>query len=387
MKQDIPAIKDANPLPDVAEQYGVALRKSGENFTALCPFHDDRNPSFHIVLSDSGWFFKCYSGRCGESGDVLDFVGLQIFGSAWNNRNKEHFKDVLEALGANDKGASKGAVKPKPKTENGRKNGYAQVSSLVILTWEMALGLYSDILMKTPEALEYVHGRGFTERTIRKFRFGYCPRDGSGIEALAGIARISRKSLLEACILREIEREDKTLSYEYFWNRITFVDKSMGRQTTYPVGRKLPDKKDDGMERKFVGPAGFRKPVFNLYGISRKKGSPVFVVEAPWDVITLTQMGFDAVGIGGAHPSVYQKNVLNRLATERPLIPVPDNDAGGQVALETWQEALILQEPLCLPSYVDENAIKDPNDLLQLDNDKGTEVFRGLAATRGISPL
>lgn len=384
-KVTIKEIKENNPLPNIAEQYQVELKRSGQNLMGRCPFHPDKKPSLSISIRNSGWQFKCFSGSCGKSGDVIDFVGLKIFGDSWNNRDTKQFQEVLEELGGTDKGSKRAISKPKWDITDFKESTYKEITNHVILTWDISLGLYADILMKTSDVIKYVKGRGFTNETIRKFRFGFCPPDGSQIEHLVKLSNISQELLLKACIMREIDHDGNTRTYEYFWNRITFTDKSMGRESIYPMGRIFPNDKEGGQSAKYMGPAEYQKPVFNINGISRQKKAPVFIVEAPWDAITLVQLGFDAVAIMGAHPSDFQKKELNRLAASRNLIPIPDNDKGGEIALGAWQDNLNLEEPLVLPKQVGDIDIKDPNDLIcKIDPEKGKKLFKELASQRGI---
>ena len=272
--KDIQEIKTANPLPNAAEAYGVALKPSGQGFIGRCPFHDDRNPSFSIYLTDSGWYFKCYGGSCGLAGDVIDFVGYQRFGPGWNNRDPEMFKSILQTL---DGLESEPKVSNKWAVHKRRPPAYQPVTDRIVRAWELALHLYQDVLLQTPEALEYVYARGLTDETIRKYRIGFCPRDGSGLAALARLARIDRDTLLNASLLREAATErGEGRTYEYFWGRITFADLDVHRQVRYIIGRKLPRPAEQDEARKYLGLAGFPKTVFNLERVTWKR-KPVFL--------------------------------------------------------------------------------------------------------------
>jgi DNA primase len=375
-------IKTANPLPNLAEAYGIALRQSGQGFIGRCPFHEDRNPSFSIYLADSGWRFRCYGASCGLAGDVIDFQGYQLFGHGWNNRDPEMFKAALLAL--------EGATTPRPRSTQwhplkSRPDPYQKVTDQIVRAWELALSLYQDILLQTPEALAYVHGRGLTDETIRKYRFGFCPPDGSGIEALARLARIDPDTLRQASILREYTPEDgEVQTYEYFWGRITFADLDASRRVRYISGRRLPTPNISDDARKYIGLAGFPKTVFNLQRVTWKR-EPVFVVEAPLDAITIDQMGFDAVALHGAHPSARQKQAMRRIT--HPVF-IKDNDPAGAAALAAWREAIPSPHPaLDLPEEIDGVHIKDPNDLIaKLDRNTGRRIFRQLAQVHGWKP-
>ncbi|HKJ26898.1 MAG TPA: CHC2 zinc finger domain-containing protein [Anaerolineales bacterium] len=382
---EIQEIKTANPLPNAAEAYGVSLKQSGRGFIGRCPFHNDRNPSFYIYLVDSGWRFKCYGGSCGLEGDVIDFIGLQLHGQAWNNRNPAMFKDALRALGAEDQGRTQAVPAKNWDVTASKPVTYQETTPQIVRAWDLALKLYQDILLQTPEALAYVHARGLTDETIRRFHIGCCPRGGSGIEALARLAKIDRQTLLAASLLREYRPEEgDPRMYEYFGGRITFADLDYQGNVRYIVGRKLPTETDPGRDRKYIGLAGFPKTVFNLHRTMWKR-EPVFVVEAPLDAISIDQIGFDAVALHGTNPSSRQIEAMQRL--QHPVF-VADNDPAGQAAVEAWRQAIPTRHPdLKLPTHIDGVGIKDPNDLIaRLEPESGERIFRQLAKAHGWRP-
>lgn len=385
LMKNLHEIKTTNPLPNIAEAFGVTLKQSGKGFVGCCPFHDDRNPSFSIYLVESGWRFKCYGGSCGLEGDVIDFVGLFLFGHAWSNRDARMFKDALCELGAKDSGQTRAKKAKQWDLSQARPAVYHPPTPQIIRAWDLALKLYQDVLLQTPEALDYVHSRGLSDETIRKYRIGFCPRDGAGLRALARLARIDEATLLAASLIREyVPETGEPRRYEYFWGRITFADLDVHRRVRYIVGRKLPTATDPGDERKYIGLAGFPKTVFNLQRVSWKR-KPVFVVEAPLDAITIDQLGFDAVALHGTNPSPLQKETIQKLA--HPVF-IRDNDPAGAVALEAWRKVIPSPHPVFdLPPEIDGIPIKDPNDLIaKLAPTSGERIFHMLARTRGFKP-
>ena len=383
---DIQEIKKKNDLPNIAEIYGMELMRGSGNFTGKCPFHDERNPSLSIFLGHNDeWQFHCHGASCGVSGDVIDFVGLQIYGHSWDNRDKNMFREALTALGAPDKGSKRARGKPVWDVSDVKRKSNQKITKHIKYVWDIALGLYGDLLMKNRKALEYLYARGFTDKTIRKYRFGFCPDNGSGIEALAKLAGVTEEQLLTASILRKTGTERGVWIYEYMRGRIVFADYNRGFETINLIGRRFPFSSLPDHGRKFIGLAGFKKPVF---GINRlhDKGELTFVVEAPWDKLTLEQWGFNAVAISGGYMSDAQAAALNRL--RRPLIPVPDNDKGGESALAAWNKSVPgLEDALRIPAVVDGVDIKDANDLeIKLAAGIGKKVFIALAKSRGVSP-
>jgi DNA primase len=381
-REDIAALKRAHSLPQVAERHGVALRPSGGGFVGRCPFHDDRNPSFSVYLAGNGeWRFKCFGASCGLSGDVLDFAGLLVCGPDWDSRDAAQFKQALRALGAE---TTTGRERRR-KWDAGRFKAKErqQVTPLIQLAWDAALGLYADVLQRSPEIAAYLRGRGFTEATLRRYRFGYCPPEGANLPALAGLLKLSAETLEAASLLRAVERGGKSWRYEFFSGRIVFADVNLGRQTVYLVGRKPLESQLPDSAPRYLGLANFAKPVLGAASLAPGE-RPAFVVEGPWDMLTLREWGYDAVAIAGAHMSDAQVEAL--LGLGRRLIPIRDNDPGGALAYAAWRERLPgLEAPLALPEKVGGAAIKDPNDLAaRLPEGVGRKLFRDLAKKVGV---
>jgi DNA primase len=377
---DTQQIKHDNPLPVVLEQYGVNLRRTGQGFIGRCPFHDDRHPSFSVFLGKGGWQFKCWGGSCGKSGDVFDFVGLALFGEAWSSREAGQFKDVLQALGTHDRSGSLSTWKTDLKPHEAR-----PVTERVRFAWEVALSIYGDLLQHSPEAGGYIKQRRLPLDILRKYRFGYCPPEGSPLLAAAGMRRLGRRDLESAGLYREwYSRNGQPAGwYEFLKGRIVFADVDLAKNPVYLLGRALPG---GGRENavKYLGLAGFPKPLFGRASLGGGLG-PVFLLEGPWDKLTLESWGYQALALMAANPSPEQVRLLQSL--KRPLVPVADNDDAGRLALSTWQDAVPwLEEPLLLPREVSGVEIKDSNDLAaKLPDGEGQRLFSDLLRRRKLT--
>jgi DNA primase len=169
-------------------------------------------------------------------------------------------------------------------------------------------------------------------------------------------------------------------SYEFFKGRVVLADVDWSKNPLYLVGRALPGESRENAV-KYLGPAGFPKPLFGYSSLGGGSG-PVFLLEGPWDKLTLEGWGYDAVALMAANPSPEQIRLLQSL--KRPLVPVADNDEAGQMALSAWQEAVPwLEKPIRLPEQVDGVEIKDPNDLAaKLPDGVGQKVFADLYKRR-----
>ncbi|KAA3643917.1 MAG: hypothetical protein DWQ07_17525 [Chloroflexi bacterium] len=381
-------IKRQNPLPQIAEQQGVTLRKSGGGFVGLCPFHDDHNPSFSIFPTADGWGFKCYSASCGKRGDVLSFMGYAEYGDAWSGKG-EQFKAVLRKLGGavispafREKGPAL------PRVEKPR------ITPDIQYLWDAAISVCAEVLFQEKRVLAYLKERHFSVELLRCWRFGFWPRTQpdkpSRILAALYAAGISQEELLNARLLREGQYG----VYEFFGGsrgqsgRILCADVDRAQRASYLLGRELPWE-DGDQTAKYLGLADFDKPVLGLGKLTRSD-TPVLLVEGAWNMFILHQWGYDAVAVSGADLS--QMQVERLLSLKRPLIPVQDmdlpnaqGDIPGALAVEKWTEALPnLSKPILLPTVVNDVRIKDVNDLELQEG--GQELFEGLVAPLGVQP-
>ena len=380
MSVDLQTLKRQHDLPNIAHTYGVELRQCGRGFIGRCPFHDDHNPSFSIFMTSTGdWHFKCFSGSCGLSGDVLDFVGLMRFGQGWNPNDSDMFKEVLELLGEKDMGASekKWVVEYSPESLK-----VHEVTSTVRFVWDVALNVYAERLLKTPEAVAYLtQTRKLPLEILRKYRFGYCPPEGTALKyALYALGKRD-KDLKYASIFRPSKRSGQK-DYEFFYGRITFADVDWHSRPTYVFGRSLPGASS---HNKYLGLALFAKPVFGLAALAST--GPVLLMEGPINAMIASYWGFNAIALTGTNPSpAHLEEIESRIVKRnRQLIPVLDNDEAGSVAIVKWREYIPkMEDPIRLPAEVDGKLIKDINDL-HTATKKGRQLFVNLLKKRRLA--
>jgi DNA primase len=365
-------------LPDLVnlmEAQGLALKKSGRGYIANCPFHDDRNPSLSVYTGRTGtWQFKCWGAGCQKQGNVVDFAGYTLFGDGWKRDDKSKLAEAMAWL-TNDS-LPVHAPRPTPPA----RDEAIEPTPRIRAVWELALGHYANLFWQEPEALAYARSRGFSDETLRRYRFGWCPPGDNG-RIMIGLARLqgfSESDLLEAGIIKP--KPDGGGYYETFRSRITFADRNLAGIPVYILGRTM-----GAQEVKYLGLPVFAKPLMMAADIPPDRKGPLFLLEGPWDVLTLRQWGYDAVAISGSSLSLHQAEILNRMG--RPVIPVQDNEEPEKmtVFLERLKERLpSIGSPLMLPKEVDGVAIKDPNDLdTRLPPGKGKETFDRLARRLG----
>ena len=309
--ESVERVKAAMEIVPLVEET-VRLRKSGGSFSGLCPFHQERTPSF--TVSPARGTFKCFG--CGEGGDAITFV---------MKRDNIDFVDAIELL-ATRFNVDLEYEESSPEHERKR----ARDERLRALL-ERATEFYGRVLWDSDvgaPAREYLASRGLGEEVCREFRLGYAPGGGR----LTGSARQEGYAQEELLAVGLANRRGN----DYFQRRIVFpLADARGRVRGFQA-RKLHD--DDPLHAKYVNsPEGelFRKGDL-LYGLDTArsqiaKEDRAVIVEGNTDVLALRQAGFaPVVASMGTALTEAQLRELARL-TKR-LFLCFDSDAAGQDA-------------------------------------------------------
>jgi DNA primase len=290
----------------------VRLRKAGSTYKGLCPFHQERTPSF--TVSPGRGTFKCFG--CGEGGDAITFV---------KNTENVDFVGAIELL-ARRFGVDLEYEEASPEQEQKRQRD-ERLKALL----ERAAEFYARVLWDSDagaRAREYLDSRGLEQEVCREFRLGYAP----------GGARLASRALQEGYKPEELQAVGLANSRgnDYFQRRIVFpLADARGRVRGFQA-RKLYD--DDPLPPKYVNTREgelFRKGDL-LYGLDTARQSiaredRAVVVEGNTDVLALRQAGFaPVVASMGTALTEAQLRELTRL-TKR-LFLCFDADAGGQDA-------------------------------------------------------
>ncbi len=307
----VQAVRDAIDIVALVEGY-TRLRKSGGRFVGLCPFHQEKTPSFG-VSPDRGTF-KCFG--CGEGGDAIAFV---------EKTEGVDFVGAIEWL-ADRFGVALEYEEIDPEADRRRR----RVERLYALL-ERAAAFYERYLWETDGgafAREYLDSRGLSEQTCRSFRLGLAP-GGSTLVRRATAEGYTTEELLGAGVANR-------RGNDYFQRRLLFpLADARGRILGFQA-RRLHD--DDPLRAKYVNsPEGelFRKGNL-LYGLHQARAAVAkqdraVVVEGNTDVLALRQAEFEPVVASmGTALTERQLRELSRLT--RRLFLCFDADAAGQEA-------------------------------------------------------
>jgi DNA primase len=338
-------------IVDVIERY-VPLKKAGANYSACCPFHNEKSPSF--TVSQSKQFYHCFG--CGAHGTAIGFV-MEHAGMG--------FVDAIEELAR-----SINVVVPNESTNADQFK--PKVAPDLYEVMQDATRYYREQLKLTPRAIEYLKKRGLSGEIAARFGIGYAPEAWQNLTSLA--IPYQESSLVETGLVIEGEAGKR---YDRFRDRIMFPIVNARGQVIGFGGRIL-----DAGEPKYLNSPEtvlFEKG-HELYGLYQAQkairgAQQVLVVEGYMDVVALAQHGVEyAVATLGTATTPFHIQKLLRLAEQ--VVFCFDGDAAGQRAAWRAMEN-------SLPYLVDGKRIgflflpkeHDPDSYIR---EHGTEAFEGL---------
>ncbi len=363
------AIKNAVDIVALVGEY-VSLRRVGSKYKALCPFHDDHNPSLEVNPERQS--FKCWS--CGVGGDIFDFV-----------KNKEHvdFPEALRML------ADRAGVTLERASSASPVRGPSKVDLFKITAW--AEKVFADALALSVEAKEYIDRRGLSAESVRRFHLGYAPATRGWLVSAARRERINVDLLEQVGLVSHSERAADVI-VERFRGRLMFpIHDDRGRTVGFGA-RILPEvERSLAAEGKHVAKyinspetALFHKRAIlyaaDLARAASNEAGWVAVVEGYTDVIAAHQLGVGNV-VGTLGTALGEDHLRALRGLGKQVILVFDGDEAGQSAADRALELFLGSDldlrVLTLPANL------DPCDFLFAE---GADAFRKLA-TAAIDPL
>lgn len=289
----------------------VNLRRRGKNLVGLCPFHNEKTPSF-TVYPENGSFY-CFG--CGVGGDVITFV-----------RRMENL-DYMEAV----KQLADRAGMALP--EDGYDDTLAKKRTAVLAANRAAAKFFHSQLFtdRGRHALNYFLDRGLTMETIRHFGLGFAPDDWRALKNHLNEQGFDDVLLESANLLRRSDKNGKVSYYDNFRNRVMFpIIDPRGNVIAFG-GRVLDDSKPKYINTSDTLVYKKSNGVFALNFAKNGNDGKLIIAEGYMDVIALHQAGFtNAVACLGTALTKEQANLLSRYADE--IILSYDADEAGQKA-------------------------------------------------------
>ncbi len=314
-RQTVERIKDAANIVEVVSEF-VTLRKSGANYKGLCPFHNEKTPSFYVSPSRG----TCHCFGCGKGGTPISFI---------MEHEQMTYPEALRWL-ANKYHIE---IQEKELTDEERREQSERESMFIVNEW--AADYFEDLLHNHPDGqavgLQYFRGRGFRDDIIRKFRLGFDLNDRLALGQTARQKGYQEDFLLKTGICY---KNDRSQLIDRYAGRVIFPWIGVSGKVVGFGGRKL-DAATKGVQQKYVNSpdSDIYHKDHELYGIYQAKKAiakedRVYMVEGYTDVISMHQCGIEnVVANSGTALSVHQIHILHRFTSNITLLY--DGDAAG----------------------------------------------------------
>ena len=304
----------------------IKLRKTGKNYSALCPFHTEKSPSFSVEPDKQ--FYYCFG--CGAGGNALGFV---------MDYERMDFPQAVEAL-AGDYGLE-------VPHEEGRKDDKRQSENKALLAVLHDANLfYQQQLRVHPQkarAVSYLKGRGLTGEIAKVFGIGFAPPGWDNLlRALGTTPQTIEHMITSGLVIKREQDAEKDGQYDRFRDRIMFpIRDTRGRVIGFG-GRVLTDEKPKYLNSPETPVYHKANELYGLYEARRTnpKLTRFMIVEGYMDVVALAQHGIDyAVATLGTATNVTHLNRLFRLVSE--VIYCFDGDSAGRTAAWRGMQATL----------------------------------------------
>lgn len=323
----IQRILDAANIVDVVSEF-VTLKRRGVNYVGLCPFHNERTPSFSV--SPARGICHCFS--CGEGGNAIHFI---------MKHEQMSFTEAAVWL------AGKYGIPVEQREMTDREKALQSERESMFITNSFAREWFHDKLRNTPKGvaigMAYFRKRGFRDDIIEKFQLGYCPDEGDALAKEASAKGYTEKSLVSTGLC--YKKDDGTLK-DRFWGRVIFPVFSLSGKTVAFGGRVM---QSDAKTAKYVNSpeSAIYSKSNELYGMYQAKKAiinkqNVYLVEGYADVISMYQSGVEnVVASSGTSLTTGQIRMIRRFTDN--ITVLYDGDSAGIHASERGVRMLLAE--------------------------------------------
>jgi DNA primase len=363
-EEKIAEIRDRTDIVAVVGEY-VTLKRTGVNHKGLCPFHNEKSPSFNVNAQKQ--FFHCFG--CGKSGDVISFVS-ELEGKS--------FIEVVRDL------ARRAGVElpepPRSRADEERAKAAESERAKMVRLHELVAGFYRQQL-ESPlgeRALAYVGGRGLDAATQEKFKVGYAPGGWEALVRFLATKKVPTELAERAGLIR---RRENGTHFDTFVDRVMYALTSpMGEVIGF--GGRVINPEDQPKYKNSPETLLFKKgeQLFGLHLAKHaiRKTGRALVVEGNFDVMTLHQHGVEyAVAPQGTAMTPMQVALLKRFARE--VVLMLDADPAGRAATMKVIHLFVDGElPLRIAQLRAKDGKKqDPDELARTDLPRLTSLIDG----------
>lgn len=337
----IQEVAEKNDIYDVVSKY-VHLKKAGASYIGLCPFHNEKTPSFSVSVQRG--IYKCFG--CGEGGDVINFT-MKI--------ENLSFADAVKKLAA-DANILLPEVKYKDnKSSETRKESKQRVLSVNLC----AADFFYENLKKSDIAVNYLKKRGISGAEAKYFKLGYAPDSWNKLYDYLLTKDFTETDIFNAGL---VKKHESGRYYDMFRNRLIIPIFNGADEIIGFGGRVFDDSKPKYLNSPET--IVFNKSR-NLYGINiaKKSRAPfVMLTEGYMDAMALIKNGYtNAVATLGTALTAYQANMLAKMFSE--IVICYDSDNAGCIARN--KAITILREYDVKISVIDMGDKKDPDEYIR----------------------
>ena len=344
----IEEVRQKNDIVDVVSQY-VKLTRKGSSYFGLCPFHNEKTPSFSVTPGKQMYY--CFG--CGAGGNVFNFI------MEYENYT---FGEALKHL------ADRAGVElPQIEYSKEVREKAQERAELLEINKQAAQYFYYQLRTeKGAQGYQYLTGRGLSEETMRKFGLGYSDKFGGGLYQFLKSKGYGDDRLRESGLFNVDERHGM---YDKFWNRVIFPIMDVNNRVIGFGGRVMGDGKPkylNSPETKIFDKSR------NLYGLNVARTTRrkyLILCEGYMDVISMHQAGFtNAVASLGTALTSGHASLLKRY-TQEVLLLYDSDEAGVRAALRAIP---LLREAGVNSRVVNLRPYKDPDEFIK---NLGAEAF------------
>ena len=344
----IEEVRTRNDIVDVIGSY-VKIQKKGSSYFGLCPFHNEKSPSFSV--SGHKQIYYCFG--CGAGGNVISFI---------MNYENYTFQEAVKLL------ADRAGIKlPELEFNQEAREKQSQKSKLLEINKEAAKYFYYQLRSERgQQGYQYFAERGLSDETMKKFGLGFALKTSNDLTRYLQAKGYSDELLAEAGIATFDERYGM---HDKFWNRVIFPIQDINHKVIGFGGRVM----GEGTPKYLNSPETM---VFdksrNLYGLNFARTSRAgnfILCEGYMDVIAMHQAGFtQAIASLGTAFTSGQANLIRRY-TDEVLLSYDSDGAGTKAALRALE---ILKEAGLTGRIINLEPYKDPDEFMK---NLGKEAF------------
>lgn len=343
-------VRAANDITDIIGRY-VSLKRSGSSFKGLCPFHNEKTPSFYVMPEDQ--YFYCHG--CHKGGDVFTFL------CDYNNLD---FSEALEELARNA-----GMEIPEKFDRDQKGQSFKKgLKSRIFDMYRDAAGFYYEKLHSDEgkEAFRYLSDRGISANMMTAFGLGYAPGGSSSLYDHMKGKGFEEEELKESGLFSYKTGKPR----DQFFRRVMYPIMNKASRVIAFGGRVTGDEKPKYINSPETVIYSKKDNLYGIHRATRAKNNRIILVEGYMDVIACHQAGFpEAMATLGTALTKEQAHIISGLASKVYLIY--DADGPGKDAM--LRAIPILRSEGLFVNVADMSPFKDPDELIKNEGREGFE--------------